>query len=251
MEGSHPSGIGSTPGPTSWPRWACWGNCDLASTACSHESIRAASWTILGSRCIFAASPGMFLFSQDKKGRKKFDGSFVSILVPFPPLLIFFYSFSHAIEKRFWPRILKNFSRFFDKWKLDELSSQLIKLKERVFLVFFPKIGGHSKRQCHYTRSYFFVKKKKRKFQVIFVPDESIEVEVSGAHSTDRNGRHFVSIDAQSRSFMGFFSVYCASGEHNESEVQPLTVRGHFGRRIIGCVEGEGGGPLSEWNQLE
>ena len=91
-----------------------------------------------------------------------------------------------------------------------------------------------------------FLSKKKRKFQVIFVPDESIEVEVSGAHSTDRNGRHFVSIDAQSRSFMGFFSVYCASGEHNESEVQPLTVRGHFGRRIIGCVEGEGGGPLSE-----
>ena len=86
----------------------------------------------------------------------------------------------------------------------------------------------------------YFCPKKKRKFQVIFVPDESIEVEVSGAHSTDRNGRHFVSIDAQSRSFMGFFSVYCASGEHNESEVQPLTVRGHFGRRIIGCVEGEG-----------
>ena len=60
-------------------------------------------------------------------------------------------------------RILKNFSRFFDKWKLDELSSQLIKLKEHVFLVFFPKIGGHSKRQCHYTGSYLFFLSKKKK----------------------------------------------------------------------------------------
>ena len=66
-------------------------------------------------------------------------------------------------------RIFQNFSRFFDKWKLEELSSQLIKLKEHVFLVFFPKIGGHSKRQCHYTRSYFFVKKKENSRSFLYL----------------------------------------------------------------------------------